>query len=210
MNNYAIMHSLAYFDTLGPNCNSLKATAMVAGVKNGKRTERVSMKLLVILAMGFISVYGGRDGDNSSSPIDQSINHIPTALDDDIMTAQGIPVIIQVLTNDVDVEDSVDPGTVTLEVVPANGDEKTGIGRSELTDAPNQIFLNSDGLFYTVSNNNGAKSDAATVTMQIISNQATLDTSTRGLSSGLQAGSDRLILGNAKIVSVPASTRRSG
>ena len=87
----------------------------------------------------------------------ENINDAPTVVDDLISTAQGTPVIIDVLANDSDVDGD------TLEVITAtagNGGITFNADRT-LTYAPNGGFSGEDLITYIVSDNNGGSASGS-------------------------------------------------
>jgi LPXTG-motif cell wall-anchored protein len=96
-------------------------------------------------------------------------NDPPTAGDDTDTTAEDIPITVDVLTNDTDVDGPLDPTTVTVTVNPTNG-TITGINPTtgEVTYTPNPNFWGIDTFTYQVCDTAiPALCDTATVTITV-------------------------------------------
>jgi VCBS repeat-containing protein len=91
------------------------------------------------------------------------VNDAPEALDDGASTTEGTEVVIEVLTNDTDVEG--DALTVTATTDPANGEAVVN-PYGTVTYTPDASFLGEDSFTYTVDDGNGG-SDTATVTVTV-------------------------------------------
>ncbi|RMD97177.1 MAG: tandem-95 repeat protein, partial [Calditrichaeota bacterium] len=91
----------------------------------------------------------------------------PVAVDDAVSTAEGVAVEIDVLANDTDPDGSLDPTTVAIDSLPANGlavvDSVTGL----VTYSPDSGFVGVDSFTYTVQDDSGAVSNIATVTVTV-------------------------------------------
>lgn len=94
------------------------------------------------------------------------VNDPPNAADDNAVANEGVPVTIDVIANDSDVDGTVDPATVVITSGPANG-AVTVNGDGTVTYTPNQGFSGpaTDSFQYQVSDDSGASSTAATVTV---------------------------------------------
>ncbi len=109
------------------------------------------------------------DGENLVSvdgccTITVSPNATPVAQDDDVTTPEGTEILIEVRTNDVDLDgDMLEISAVTQ---PTNGSVVNNI--TDVTYTPNANFNGTDSFTYTVSDGNGG-TDSATVTITVTS-----------------------------------------
>ncbi len=102
----------------------------------------------------------------------QSANRPPIANDDQAATIENNQIIINVLANDSD--DNLDPATVTLTNLPANGVAKVNQSSGQISYAPNQGFSGADAFSYQVCDT-AAACDTATVAITVTAaNQAPL------------------------------------
>ena len=93
-------------------------------------------------------------------------NDPPVANDDYDTTPEDTPVTTNVVTNDTDVDGTVVASTVAIASGPSNGSVITN-GDGTVTYTPNANFTGSDTYTYTLRDNNGAPSNAATVTIAV-------------------------------------------
>jgi len=93
-------------------------------------------------------------------------NSPPLAADDMVATDQDVPILIDVITNDIDVDGSIDPGSLVVTADPENGFVEPHVDGS-ITYTPDAEFTGTDTFSYTVADNEGAVSDAATVTVTV-------------------------------------------
>jgi len=110
---------------------------------------------------------GEREAFGNSVEIDKQtiiFTEIPLANDDSASTDEDNAVTINVVGNDTDVDGSIDPATVTLSSLPANGTAVSN-GDGTVTYTPDTDFNGTNTLTYTVKDNLGAVSDPATVTV---------------------------------------------
>lgn len=105
-----------------------------------------------------------------------SVNNAPVAVDDNTSTTKGDAVTLNVTTNDWDVDGTIDMSTVSLLPGAALGDglhytqpegswEATAAGTVTFTPVP--TFIGSLSISYTVKDNNGSVSNAATITITV-------------------------------------------
>ena len=94
------------------------------------------------------------------------VNDPPVADDDTASTDEDTPVEIDVLTNDHDVDGTIDPTTLTVTDGPTNGVVTVGAGGT-VTYTPNADFYGSDSFSYTVEDDDGATSNEATVSITV-------------------------------------------
>jgi len=89
----------------------------------------------------------------------RGVNDPPTAADDAATTPYGMPVTVDVLANDSDVEG--DALTIAQASSGANG--KTSINGDGVTYAPNSGFSGADSFTYTVADGQGGSAGATVV-----------------------------------------------
>jgi VCBS repeat-containing protein len=97
------------------------------------------------------------------------VNDQPIAVDDAVTTDEDVPVDINVLANDTDPDgdDTLDPTSVTIVDLPANGTVTVNPETGVVTYTPNENFNGTDSFTYTVADNEGLVSEPATVTITI-------------------------------------------
>ncbi len=96
------------------------------------------------------------------------INDPPVAVDDSATTDEDTPVTIAVTTNDTDVDGTIDPATVTVVSGPSDGSVSVDPVSGDVTYSPDADYHGSDSFTYTVSDNDGATSNVATVTVTVV------------------------------------------
>ncbi len=113
--------------------------------------------------------YQAFDGTDPSAPATVTINvaavnDAPVARDDSASTNQGTPVLINAVGNDYDVDGpaDIDPSTA---VCVSNCGQVTNNGNGTFTYTPAAGQYGTDSFTYTVDDNSGATSNAATVTI---------------------------------------------
>jgi len=94
-------------------------------------------------------------------------NDAPLASNDLTTTDEDNAVVIDVLANDVDIEDTLDPSTVNAQVEPANGSIVIDSVSGQITYTPNPDFHGSDSFSYTVKDEDDATSNEATVLITV-------------------------------------------
>ncbi|MEY0972891.1 Ig-like domain-containing protein, partial [Providencia huaxiensis] len=94
------------------------------------------------------------------------VEHTPEAKDDDGVTKTEVPVILDVLKNDTDLDDDIDPSTA---VIVTNGTKGTATfdADGKLVYTPNKGEVGTDTITYQVTDKNGNVSNTATVTVTI-------------------------------------------
>jgi len=95
-----------------------------------------------------------------------AVNDLPVANDDNDTTPEDTPVTTNVSANDTDVDGTVVASTVAIASEPSNGSVVNN-GDGTVTYTPNANFNGSDTYTYTLRDNNGAPSNAATVTIAV-------------------------------------------
>ncbi len=94
------------------------------------------------------------------------VNQPPTAVDDSAQTNEDQPVTINLLANDSDPDGSLAPATLEILSGPANG-SLVDLGNGSVTYTPNSGFVGNDGFDYRVADDQGAFSNAASVTITV-------------------------------------------
>jgi len=112
---------------------------------------------------------GAESGDAiASAEIFVKCNVPPVAVDDGDLTDEDTAVTIDVLTNDYDIDGTIDPTTVAIVSGPANGSLSVDPVSGVVTYTPNPDYNGSDSLTYTVDDDEGATSNVATVTITVV------------------------------------------
>ncbi|MTC43960.1 Ig-like domain-containing protein [Providencia sp. wls1921] len=94
-----------------------------------------------------------------------NIDAPPVAVDDTAATKESVPVTIDVLANDTDLDKDIDPSTL---VIKTNGSKGTAtIVDGKLVYTPNAGEVGTDTITYQVFDKNGNVSNEATVTINI-------------------------------------------
>jgi hypothetical protein len=94
------------------------------------------------------------------------VNDPPVAVDDSASTDEDIPVDIDAVANDSDVDDNLDPSTATVVIDPSNG-TVTNNGDGTFTYTPDPNFFGTDSFEYEVCDTDNL-CDTATVTVEVI------------------------------------------
>lgn len=110
----------------------------------------------------------GNTSEFSASVPVESPNDPPVAEDDSDQTEEGEPTATDVLANDSDPDGSLDESSVQVESGPTDG-TITGVDGStgEVTYDPGEGFTGTASYTYTVADTEGARSGAATVTIEV-------------------------------------------
>ena len=152
------------------NNNSVAATA----ASNGTTTVLAGGVVRYTPNAGFVGtdtfIYTVKDNQNAFSneaTVTVTVNDFPVAVDDAALTNKNIAVSINVLANDSDSDGTLDPATVTVVSNPANGTTSVNTTTGAITYTPNSNFVGTNTFTYTVKDNNGATSNAATVTVTV-------------------------------------------
>jgi Ca2+-binding RTX toxin-like protein len=96
-------------------------------------------------------------------------NVAPTVSDDTVSAGKNIRTTIDVLANDTDTDGTVDPTTVVVVDGPDHGTLSINATTGKVTYTPTKNYVGADTFTYTVKDNEGNVSDAATVTLDVAS-----------------------------------------
>lgn len=113
----------------------------------------------------YLRVYSGDEG-NSYDLRWNEVNDSPTAKDDYNSTEEDTTGWFDVLSNDTDVDGTLDASTVNVTSGPSHGSATVHINGS-IEYSPNMDYSGSDGLTYTVDDNEGATSNEAMVSITV-------------------------------------------
>ncbi|MCK9529944.1 MAG: Ig-like domain-containing protein [Gammaproteobacteria bacterium] len=94
-------------------------------------------------------------------------NVAPVAVDDSAQARRNQSITIAVLTNDTDVDDNIDPASVTITTDPNMGGTAVVDADGVVTYTPATNFRGTDTFAYTVSDGAGAVSNQATVRVNV-------------------------------------------
>jgi hypothetical protein len=107
---------------------------------------------------------------SNAATVSLDFNAPPVAADDTVEVFKNTATVIDVLANDTDVDGALVPGTVAIATTPAHGTLKVNADGT-VTYTPTSGYLGADAFTYTVRDNDGATSNAATVDISVIANQ---------------------------------------
>ncbi len=94
------------------------------------------------------------------------VNRPPVAVADSVTALQAVPVVINILLNDLDTDGHLDPSSVILSD-PAHGQVKS-LGDSTVTYVVGYEFLGVDTFTYTVADDFGVRSEPAVVRVAVV------------------------------------------
>ncbi len=98
-----------------------------------------------------------------------SINDAPVATNDAVTTNEDNAVTLLVSANDSDVDGSLDLASIAITMAPANGTLSVNSTTGEVTYTPNANYFGTDSFTYTIKDNDGSVSNAATVSISVTS-----------------------------------------
>lgn len=96
------------------------------------------------------------------------VNNPPTAVNDSATTPEDVPVDINVLANDTDTDGTLNPASVTIVTGPLHGTVFVNLATGVVTYTPAENYFGADTFTYTVRDNDGALSNVATVTLNVL------------------------------------------
>ncbi|WP_370277737.1 retention module-containing protein [Pontibacterium sp.] len=91
----------------------------------------------------------------------------PVAADDNVITDEDVAIAIDVLANDTDPENDIDPTTVVIQSGPSNGSVAVDPVTGEVTYTPDLNYNGPDSFTYTVKDATGLESNVATVNITV-------------------------------------------
>ncbi|MEW5729400.1 MAG: Ig-like domain-containing protein [Pseudomonadota bacterium] len=118
--------------------------------------------------------YTAADGQAASPPATVTVtvarptNQAPIAADDKARSVRGRPVTIFVLTNDHDPDGSLNPASVTIATPPNQGGSAVVNANGSITFTPKRRFRGTDVFTYRVSDQAGAASNEAKVSVDVV------------------------------------------
>lgn len=116
-----------------------------------------------------------REGANPPQLIlrvnDDGVNQPPSAVDDAATTSAGTPVEIAVLANDRDPDGTLATASVAIVREPTHGSASAN-SSGTITYTPAEGFAGTDTLTYSVEDNEGARSNTATVSITVHAEQS--------------------------------------
>ncbi len=112
--------------------------------------------------------YRASDGDLASNWTTVTIifNVPPVAVNDSVLVELNVPKMIDVLANDRDPEGKLDPASIVIVSAPTHGVAVPVDGEVRYT--PDTDYLGSDSFTYTVADEHGARTNVATVQIQVL------------------------------------------
>ena len=96
-----------------------------------------------------------------------SVNDLPTASDDSTSTDEDNAVNISVLTNDSDLDGTLDATSVTIMTDATNGSTSVDVVSGVVTYTPNSNYNGNDSFTYVVQDDSSGTSNAATVSITV-------------------------------------------
>ena len=90
----------------------------------------------------------------------------PTANDDTFIAQEATPLTLNILSNDSDIDGTIDPTTLTISANPNNGSIFVNTDGT-IIYTPNHNFIGTDSFTYTVLDDSGETSNRATVTIAV-------------------------------------------
>src|SRR5262249_44092923 len=121
---------------------------------------KIALDLYQLTTGGTVAI--GTLGSSDAPP-----NNTPKAADDAAWALPGQVTVINVLANDRDPDGVLNATTVAIAAAPANGTVNINATTGAISYTPNVGFVGSDTFSYTVRDNGGALSNAATVTVEV-------------------------------------------
>ncbi|MBL0743119.1 tandem-95 repeat protein [Chryseolinea lacunae] len=152
---------------------TLTGSASVVNYQNALRAVRYKNSNLATPSPATRTVsFTVTDGSLSSNTTTRNItvtpvNDAPTVVADNVTTPEETTITIDVLANDSDVDDTIDPTTLAITVSPVNGTASIDPVNGKITYVPNAEFSGTNTIKYTVKDVAGTTSLAATVTITV-------------------------------------------
>ncbi len=115
-------------------------------------------------------------GTSNAATVTVRVNAAPVAVNDpNNVTQLNTAVLINVLANDTDSDGTIDPTTVVVTSGASNGTTSVNATTGVITYTPSNGFTGTDTFRYTVMDNDGATSNAATVTVKVNAGPTAVD-----------------------------------
>jgi hypothetical protein len=161
--------------------NDVSSVIVLTAAGNGTATPNADGTISYVPNAGFFGMdsFTYQVSDTATPPLNATatvnvrVNAFPTALLDQPITDEDVPVVIDVLANDFDPDPApfggLDASTVTIVSPPING-TITAINAvtGEVSYSPNPEFNGFDSFTYTVDDIDGATSNVGTVDITIL------------------------------------------
>ena len=95
------------------------------------------------------------------------VNDVPVAVNETVTTVEENNIIVDVLSNDTDLDNAIDPTTVVITTQPVNGTATVDPLTGAITYSPNIDFSGTNTISYTLKDVSGGTSNIATVTINV-------------------------------------------
>ncbi len=130
--------------------------------------------------------------ESNEALVELTINSAPTASNDSAFTYKGVPVQINVLGNDQDLDGTLDPSTVRIEAAPGVSGTAEVLPSGAIRFTPAAGFSGDAQFFYSVQDNSGTPSNVARVSVRVANSrwqnpQGTLDVNADNFVSPIDA-----------------------
>ncbi|MFQ5648304.1 MAG: tandem-95 repeat protein [bacterium] len=142
-------------------------TPFIKSLQNSKSNNPTSTKQCATNASGIVVVASDKTSKNYLHNLKSFTNSPPVAVEDSASTNEGTSVTIDVLTNDVDTDGSLDKSSVAIVIDPVHGTMSLNTISGEITYTPNLGFSGPDTLYYSVADDDGQHANAVTVAIRV-------------------------------------------
>ena len=115
-----------------------------------------------------VTDYDDDVSNEATVTVDVVCNEPPTAFDDSASTDENTSVGINVIGNDFDPDGEIDPATIQITQQPGLGELSVHPSTGIITYTPDSGACGADNFAYTVADNDGATSNEATVTVDVM------------------------------------------
>ncbi len=88
------------------------------------------------------------------------------AVDDNVMATPGVPIVIDILANDIAGDSSIDPGSIIIELDPNGGSYTINPATGEITYSPENLIYD-DVIYYRFKDANGNLSTLGTINIAV-------------------------------------------
>jgi gliding motility-associated-like protein len=138
----------------------VSVTNNFTGTENASGTYPVGVNQVV-----WTAVYAS--GSTSSCTQTVTIHGSPLAVDDSVSTPMNVPIVINILANDIDCDSNLNPGSVTIISLPTHGTVVINLITGEANYTPDSAYFGPDQFDYQVCDSNGLCS-IATVYIDVL------------------------------------------